>query len=266
LSNTGLRFPEAAWTEHVFRTNLRIVRARCVLPLSPLLLVAVFACDEGDAHFIAKFASDFSPTQHAVSVLGVYEDGRMSTRGWDALGPYVTHALGSTPCEVGYDSLTSSNMILADAIDAYTREDGPTDDLLGQLAPAAQGDLVLVLILAGKLPQHATDAGAPHGAPSPSAMGGPGGGRRRGGGRGRGAPKPESATDTNVLDISASLFSVPHGRSVALVEMQYSGTSIEDAMTKFATKLAQSVPNMRCVAWNWSANVDPARIRPNIDE
>jgi len=238
-----------------------------VLPLSLLLLVAAFACgDEGDAHFTIKFASDFAPTQHGVSVLGVYQDGQMSPRGWEALAPYVVPALGSANCDVGYDSLISTNTALADAIDGYTREDGPTDDLLGQLAPAAQGDLVLVLIFAGKLPQHATDAGAPRTAPAQSGMGGRGGGGRRGGGRGGGAPRPESAKDPNVLDISASLFSVAQGRSVALVGMQYSGTSVADAMTKFAAKLARSVPNVKCASWNWNANIDPARIRPNVDE
>jgi hypothetical protein len=238
-----------------------------VLPLSLVLLVAAFACDdEGDAHFTTKFASDFAPTQHGVSVLGVYQDGQMSPRGWEALAPYVVPALGSPNCDVGYDSLTSTNTALADAIDRYTREDGPTDDLLAQLAPAAQGDLVLVLIFAGKLPQHATDAGTPRTAPAQSAMGGRGGGGRRGGGRGGGTPKPESAKDPNVLDISASLFSVAQGRSVALVGMQYSGTSVADAMTKFATKLARSVPNMKCASWNWNASIDPSRIRPNTDE
>ncbi|MGO9832994.1 MAG: hypothetical protein ACLP1X_02130 [Polyangiaceae bacterium] len=232
-----------------------------------LLLLALFACDdEGDAHFTIKFASDFAPTQHAVSVLGVYQDGQMSPRGWEALAPYVVPALGSAICDVGYDSLTSTNTALADAIDGYTREDGPTDDLLTQLAPAAQGDLVLVLIFAGKLPQHATDAGATGAAPAQSAMGGRGGGGRRGGGRMGGRPKAESAKDPNVLDISASLFSVAQGRSVALVGMQYSGTSIADAMTRFAKKLAQAVPNMTCVRWNWNANIDPARIRPSTEE
>jgi hypothetical protein len=81
-----------------------------------------------------------------------------------------------------------------------------------------------------------------------------------------GAPRPESAKDTNVLDISASLFSVAQGRSVALVGMQYSGASVADAMTRFAKKLAQSVPNMKCANWNWNANIDPSHIRPNTDE
>jgi hypothetical protein len=30
--------------------------------------------------------------------------------------------------------------------------------------------------------------------------------------------------------------------------MQYSATSVADAMTKFATKLARSMPNMKCAS------------------
>ena len=236
-----------------------------VIPLSLLLLVATLSCDEGDAHFTVQFASDLAPTRRAVSVLGVYQDGRMSTRGWDVLAPYVARALGSFDCDVGYDALLSSNEALAEAIDEYARADGPTDDLLGQLAPAAQGDLVLVLTFAGKLPQRATDGGAAHPAPAPFGTGGQGG-RRGGGSRSRAAPKPESAKDTNLLEISASLFSVSLGRSVALLEMQYSGTSIEEAMTQFGTKLMESVPNMKCVGWNWKAAIDPDRIRSKIEE
>jgi hypothetical protein len=190
----------------------------------------------------------------------------MSTRGWDVLAPYVARALGSSDCDVGYDALISSNEALADAIDEYARADGPTDELLGQLAPAAQGDLVLVLTFAGKLPQRATDAGAAPPARAPSGMGGHGRGRRGGGGGARGTPKPESAKDTNLLEISASLFSVALGRSVALVGMQYAGASIEDAMARFTAKLAQAAPNMKCVGWNWNTGIDPERIRSKIDE
>ncbi len=230
----------------------------------PLVVVAVAACEQGDAHFTTRFASDFAPTLHAVSVLGVYQDGRMSPGGWDALRPAVASALGSDHCEVGYDSLASSDLALADAIDDYTRADGPTDPLLAQLAPAARGDLVLVLTLAGKLPQRPADAGARRTAPAPSATGG--GGRRRGAGHAHGESRSESPKDTNVLEMSASLFSVAQGRTAALVGMQYSGASLDDAMSKFAAKLAQSLPGMTCAGWSWNVNIDARGIRASIDE
>jgi hypothetical protein len=37
-------------------------------------------------------------------------------------------------------------------------------------------------------------------------------------------------------------------------------------MTKFATKLGQSLPNAKCVGWNWSAGIDPERIRSKLNE
>jgi hypothetical protein len=237
-----------------FRVSLRL-----------LVLTFAMACSGGGAQFTIEFASDFVPTQHAVSVLGVYQDGRMSTRGWDTLGPYLARSLGSSDCEAGYDSLTSSNEALAEAIDEYARADGPTDDLLALLAPASQGDLVLVLTFAGKLPERPVDAGAAARAPS-------GGGWQRGGRRGGGSRAPTgkkrevAKQDTNQLEISASLFSVAGARSVALIGMQYPSANIDDAMTKFATKLGESLHGMKCVGWNWNADVDQERIRAKMNE
>jgi hypothetical protein len=234
-----------------------------------LFLIALLACDEGDAHFTTKLASDFTPAHRTVSVLGVYKDGRMSSDGWQALAPRVAPALGAANCDVGYDILSSANGAVADAIDEYARADGPTDDLLAQLAPAAKGDLVLVLTFAGKLPQRMSDAGAARRAPTPSATGGRGGGRMggmRGAGRMQGSPKSESTADSNLLDISASLFSVSQTRSVALVAMQYSGESVDDAIAKFAAQIRRSFPDVVCVGWNWEAKIDPERIRQSIDQ
>jgi hypothetical protein len=48
--------------------------------------------------------------------------------------------------------------------------------------------------------------------------------------------------------------------------MQYSGVSLDEAMTSFAAKLAQSVPGMLCAGWNWDTQIDANRIRESIDE
>jgi len=224
-----------------------------------LALTFLVAC--GDGVFTTKLASDLASTHHTASVLGVYRDGRMSGGGWDVLAHYVEPALGSTRCDVGYDSLvfSSSNAALASAIEEYTRADGPTDDLLFQLAPAAQGDLVLVLTFAGRVPGRNPSTGSVR-------TDAPGAGLRPPGGGPPGAQKAESTKDTNVLEISASLFSVALGHSVALVGMQYSGSSAEDALTRFGAKLRQSLPNLKCVGWNWNASIDPERIRSKINE
>lgn len=228
------------------------------------MLVACNSGDTRDARFTTRFASDFAPTRRTVSVLGVYEDGRMSPEGWRALGPRVVDALHVDGCDVGYNALAIANGPLAAAIDDYARADGPTDDLLAQLSPAAKGDLVLLLTLSGKVPHRGTEAGAPRTAPTQQ----PGGSRghgMRGGARMRGASNPESV-DLDVLDLSASLYSVAQARSVALVAMQYSGSSLDEAISQFAAKLGQAVPGLLCVGWNWDAKIDPDRIRQSIDE
>jgi hypothetical protein len=242
---------------------MKVLRER--LALGCLVCVALLGCDDGGGELTAKFAASFAPGPHTVSVLGVYQDGRMSLGSWDDLAPYLVPALHSGQCAVGYDALARSGGPLAEAIDRFAREDGPTDELLAQLAPAAEGDLVLVLTFAGKLPTKVRDKGAAQAAAAPSA----GGGRRRGGRRGRGAPTAEAAADPNRLDISASLFSVPQRRSVALIQMRYSGASVQDAMTKFTGKLTESVPDLKCVGWNWSVKIDPEALqapRPKIEE
>ncbi len=242
--------------------------AEKALSLLILLSFVSASCDESDAHFSVKFASDFSPARHTVSVLGVYKDGQMSADGWETLASRVGPAIGAGDCEVGYNTLAATNGALADAIDSYAQADGPTDDLLAKLAPAAKGDLVLVITFAGKVPVHGTDGGTAHAQQTPAAVGGRGGGRRggMGGGRSRGQSRPESPEDTNLLDISASVFSVSQARSVAQVEMQYTGTSIDDAITRFAAKLRESLPNTVCAGWNWGTTIDPEAIRKSIDE
>jgi hypothetical protein len=225
------------------------------------VLLAAFACDPGDVRLSATLAPDFAPGAHSVSVLGVYKDGQMSADGWESLAPRLAASLGSGPCEPGYNALTSSNQPLADAIDDYTRDNGPTDDLLAYLAPAATGDLILVLTFAGKLPQKpSSDAGAARPAsPAPGSTGR--GGRGRGGGRMGGSQHAQPPKDPNLVEIAALFFSVPLGRSVAQVELQYTGASLDEAVSKFAAKVAQTIPQVHCVAWNWATAIDPERIR-----
>jgi len=236
-------------------------------------LFAVAGCGTQDAVYATNFAPDFTPAHHTVSVLGVFKDGRMSSEAWDAIAARIGASLGGTKCEAAYAEIaTSPNHPLFTAIDEYTQANGPTDDLLAKISPAAVGDLVLIVIVAGKLPtpekikiQEETDkppgtantvGGGGRGAP-----GGTLGGMRNVGGRTfRGDP---AAIDR--LDLSASLFSVPKATSVALVALQYSGETIDDAVQKFTTKLSSSLPDARCVGWNWEAKIDPDAIGASID-
>ena len=77
--------------------------------------------------------------------------------------------------------------------------------------------------------------------------------------------KVQRRTRTN-LRFRRAYCSVALRRSVSLIGMQYPSANLDDAMTKFATKLGESLPGMRCLGWNWSPDIDPARIRAKIDE
>ena len=230
--------------------------------LSPCLgvFVSVVGCSNGGANFTTRLASDFAPAHHTVSVLGVYEGGRMALGRWDALGPYLKRALGPTQCAVLYDTLVASDQDLANAIDELARDEGPTGKLLTPLAPAASGELILVLTIAGQLPQQRDeDPGPPTGAPVQTGMGQS---RHR---RGRSsAPRPE-ARDSNELEISASLYSVAQARPVALVSMQYRGESVGDAMSRFANELATATPDLKCTGWNSGVKIDASKLRPPLE-
>jgi hypothetical protein len=242
-----------------------------------LTLFAAFAsaaaCGTPDARFSTKLASDFAPAHRTVSVLGVYKDGRMSSDSWEAIAPRLSQALGAAQCDAAYTAgFVAANETLSSAIDDYAQSNGPTDELLAQLAPAAMGDLVLVMTVAGKLPIKQTQR--PESGPTPAPNIGPGGGQGRStgaapsrGGRGSlGRRAPSGERDTNELDLSASLFSIAQGRSVALVAMEYSGDSVDDALARFSAELARSLPAAKCVGWNWDAKVDAERIRQSITE
>jgi hypothetical protein len=168
----------------------------------------------------------------------------MSSEAWDELRPRIEASFGGSRCEAAYrEPVGSTNDPLPGAIGDYARTNGPTDDLLVQLAPAAQGDLILVLTVAGQLPVPAKVT--VHDAP------------RRPAGKGRSA----SDADPNMLQLSASLFSVARGHSVAMVDMKYTGSSARDAVEQFAARLSQSFPATVCRGWNWNVNIDPEPIR-----
>jgi hypothetical protein len=236
---------------------------------APFLLAFTVACTS-DVRFATTFAPSFTPARHSVSVLGVYKDGQMSSEAWGELGPRISTALGGHLCEVAFGGTAlSSNEELSSAIADFVRDNGPTDSLLAQLAPAAQGELVVVFIVAGRLPtpdkvsvQDETTPPATGGRGAMGGgmggMGGMGGARGGRGGRGLGH---RPAHDENVLQLSASLFSVAQKQSVGVVDMEYSGESVNEAIAKFVEKLGQSLPSTTCSGWNFSGTVSPEPIR-----
>jgi hypothetical protein len=206
-----------------------------------------------------KLAPGFSSSGHTISVFGVYKDGQMSPEAWDALRARLEPLLGGHECEIARGSSSQqSDSPLSAVIDDYTRTNGPTDDLLTQLAPAARGDLILVLIQAGKLSPGEKVSVVD--SPSPA---GPGAGGGHGGATGFAtfAPNKHSDKERDVLQLSASLFSVSQERSVALVDMKYSGDSADEAIGEFTDRVRRLLPASKCAGWNWDAKVDPEGIR-----
>jgi len=192
----------------------------------------------------------------------------MSSEAWDAIAARVSRSLGAARCEAAYTEIaTSPNQALWSAVDEYTLANGPTDDLLAKIAPAARGDLVLVVIVAGKLPtqekikiqdeeqnRRAAGTASAH----QGGMGGGGGVPRNSGPMFRPKAPPPSV---DRLNLSASLFSVPKAASVAMVALEYSGDSVDEAIAGFTAKVASTLPGATCTGWNWEAKIDPEAIR-----
>jgi hypothetical protein len=234
------------------------------LVLTPALLCAC----SGDAQLSSRFASGFPHAQHTLAVLGVYKEGRMSSEAWEAVGPGLSRPFGAT-CDTGYAQLESKNQPLSGAIDDYTRANGVGDDLLEQLAPAAQGDLILVVTVAGhvgskgpNLPDTSTMTTGTPGIGSSKYRTGSSIGSPVGGGMGRGSGAMRKPLDqSSAFEMSASLYSVADKKSVGIVTLEYDGKSVEDAVSRLAERLGKELPGSRCGGWNWDVKVDDQRIR-----
>jgi len=237
------------------------------LPFAALLV----ACEGSDAQFATRIDPALGATRHAVSVLGAYQDGRPSSEAWDLVAPSLTSALRSSRCELGYNTLVASSDPRADLIEEHARGDRSTEELVANVGPGAQGDLILVVQVDGNLPDRERVASKMRGgggrSAAPQSLGGHTSGRL-GGMPGRGSLATttsfEGAGDSALLDrsmlgITASFFSVRDGRVVASVSMDYTGARAEEASEKFAAKLVRSLPEMTCVGWRWDS---PSALAP----
>jgi hypothetical protein len=199
-----------------------------------------------------------------LSVFGVFKDGRLSSDASDdALGK-LAPALGTIPCQAAFDRLADAKVGLADATSDYAMAEGVTDELLDPFAPAAKGDFILTLAMAGKGALGA-DAGAePPTSPRPQAQ--PMKTRR---GRGRRSPPVSSeraaAADRNAFEMSVSLYSVRLHHTVAVVSMTYQGRRMDEAFADFRRELAKELPGAACAGWNGEMFPDPERLRA-LDE
>ncbi len=241
------------------------MRRALTFPLLCLSLGVLCAGCFNDADFSVKSSADFTPlSEFSVSVVGVFKDGMMSSEAWDALSTNISPALHGKSCDVAYgDAHMKKVLPLAQAMEEYTRDNGITDDLFGVLAPAATGDVVLMITVAGhaQKPTSASDvlpsslARGPNASPSPAPI------------RGSLTPAPRGSRaekkSRGGLEMSASFFSRKTGHGVALVSMLYTGTSDEEGIALFAKKVSAFVPNATCAPWkpDTEAMPTPEQIR-----
>jgi hypothetical protein len=211
--------------------------------------LASSACGEEDINFAVRYAPGYTNTGNAISIFGIFKDGRMSPEAWDELGPRFSRAFREASCETAISSdLRRRDLALFTAVDDAGREEGITDPLLDRFAPAAVGTSILVITIAGHAPK-AKDA--LHSA-TRSQMGGMGRGGSPGRSRGQAPRDPDRrkvGRPGDVFEISASLFSSPQHQSVAQVSMAYKGASEEEALAKFVEKLAAAFPGAACRGW-----------------
>ncbi len=221
---------------------------RVIVPsLALFLLAGATSCGESSASTSVKYASDFRPGATTVSMFGTFRDGRLDQEFGALVGPALASSFGRHRCETAYGAeLAHRNADLYNALDEQAKSDGITDELLGKVAPMAEGALILVVSVHGAAaPRSFGGAEVDPGAMGPQASA-------------RGAPRnriPAGALRRygakGGLVMTASFYSVRLGRGVARMTMNYEGPSVEDAVRRFGEELAKVVPGSTCRGFRW---------------
>ena len=226
-------------------------------PFALLVLAATASCD-GGAQFNANYAPGFTPgAARGVSIVGVFREGRLSQESWGMLGAPISAPLGQRLCEVAFgDRLQSVHPELYARIDEDVRANGVTDELLTQLAPKTDGELLVTISVLGRVELGRLPAESPEPPPGGGARGASvGGGHTRGRGRG-GSPRQVAFSG---LELSASMFSVKQHRSVGRLSMRYGGSNIDEALKLFAGRLGAEMPGATCRPWSWGEAPAPTQ-------
>jgi hypothetical protein len=237
------------------------------LGISAVVLVAATASCSEETSVKVRYAEGFAPGPSAVSVLGVYRDGRMSVDAWGPLALPLSAALGEkTVCEPAFSArLQRDNEPLFASIDDQAKSEGVTEDLLAKLSPSAQGDVILAVSMHGSLGRASTDHASdepPPRAAMPSTRG------MNASGAGRGAPHRQPTPRgpaPKVMELSATLFSTHQRKPLARLTMIYGGTSAEEAVRLFSAELGKLVPGSSCKGWSWPADGLPREFAPILE-
>jgi hypothetical protein len=200
----------------------------------------------GGAQFEVKRDPDFDEARSTVSVVGVFQAGRMNAESWNELRGPVSTVLGR--CDAAYgDDLHNANPELFTTLEESTRANGITEELLAQLAPSAAGDLLLVLSVRGRVAAATvTAADAPPSAPASTPS------KRGGGPQGQHARVRGRPAEINEFGMAATIFSVKRRRSVLRLNMSYTGNDVNEAVGAFLEKLGTVLPGSQCRGWKWA--------------
>ena len=224
--------------------------------LSPAVFLTLALAGCGDDSVHVERAPDFPKAGGAaVSVFGVYRDGRLAPEAWDTLRSHLIPLFGAGACEPGYpDMLTTSGTPVLQAVDDFTRANGVTDELIDRLAPMAKGDLVLLVTMTGRPNTHPPSEASSASTPPPL---------RGGGHRGSPvmAPGRRTASETTNFEMVGVVFSVKKHHSVGAIRLAYSGASLEDAIDHFMTKVGAELPGASCAGWTGDLHLDAGDIR-----
>ncbi len=226
--------------------------------LALTLPLALAGCGNRQAEFSVKSARDVTTRDGTVSVFGVFRDGRLESGSWEEIGA----AFGDGKCPVGFDeTLRVSHPDVATTIDSQTRADGVGDEVLQKIEAQAQGDYVLLVTIYGHLPtkkeRTARNAGAPNftSGQAPSRAGG------------RKGMRPTASDEEQLplhggLQVSTTLYAKRTHNTVAALEMDYTGSTLEGAFAAFWQKWNAEFPGLACRGWAWGADSAPPKTGP----
>lgn len=222
---------------------------RTTLAVTLTLELSTASCVGGSTVNV-KYAQGYRPGPATVSVLGVFRNGRLSPESWATMASPVSTALGAVAdrCEPAFgERLQREDEDLFIALDHDTRDGGITDVLLAKLASRAQGDVILTLTVHGNVGEKWTERRSdPHSVPTPSP---PVRGAVAGGGPIR-EVVPRGA-GIRPLELTASLYSVKEQRSLARVNVSYTGQRADEAIARFSREIGALVPGSTCKGWTF---------------
>jgi hypothetical protein len=226
--------------------------------LLSLLCLGMFGACAGEG-WTVNYAPGYARNAKRISVFGIKRDGLLTRSGWDAIGPNLSAPFNGHACDVGYGETTLETApSLAAEVDRYVRANGVSDELLTQIAPAAKGDTIMVMTISGH-PRSANDSGSSLDAAHAPAGRGNRGVRNRGG-AGMPVNKRSEIGESDPFTVSALFYSVEEHHTVALVELNYTGTEMNEALNSFRAKLDSEFPGATCSGWDFSVKIDEQAI------